>query len=282
MVSGTTEDDPEARTRTRRESGGTSRPDPERPPGGSSAAARERLRRLLADRRPRRVEDRAIERRAAVLLLLRPGGEGIAGEVAGEPPVPASAEGQAPERARGPGEEGPVRPAARFAARPPLAPDLAALEALFVLRAERDGDPWSGHVGLPGGHREEADRDLADAARRELAEETGLALSPEAVLGRLDDVHPRSRRLPSVAVTPYVGWTQETAGIRHGPEVDGHLWVPLAELEAPGRRSVLTFRRAGALRAFPAVEVGGLTIWGLTFAIVRRFLEELPRGSGHG
>ncbi len=242
---------------------------------------RARLRRLLAARPTRQVPDGAVDRRAAVALVLRPGGAGPEGEVTGEPPVPASAEGEAPERHAGPGDEAPPSgPAARFAARPPLDPAFAGLEALFVLRAERDGDPWSGHVGLPGGHREPHDEDLAAAARREVAEETGLALEPDDVLGRLDDVHPRSRRLPSVAVTPYVGWTDGAAGIRHGPEVDGHLWVPLAELEAPGRRSVLAFRRGGALRTFPAVEVGGLTIWGLTFAIVRRFLADLPREPG--
>lgn len=246
-------------------------------PADASPGPRDRLRRLLAARPRREVAEADLDRRAAVVLLLRPDRAGITGEVDGTPPVPASAEGQAPERSAGPGEEGLPRPAARFTARPPLPPAFGALEALFVLRTERDGDPWSGHVGLPGGHREPVDEDLAAAARREVAEETGLALEPGDVLGPLDDIHPRSRRLPSVAVTPYVAWTAETAEIRHGPEVDGHLWVPLAELEAPGRRSVLTFRRAGALRAFPAVEVGGLTIWGLTFAIVRRFLEELPR-----
>ena len=196
--------------------------------------------------------------------------------------MPASAEGQAPERSGGPGEGELAGAAARFAARPPLVPAVGALEALFVLRTERDDDPWSGHVGLPGGHREPHDEDLAAAARRELAEEAGLTLEPADLLGRLDDVHPRSRRLPSVAVTPYVAWIGSGGEVRHGPEVDGHLWVPLAELEAPGRRSVLTFRRAGALRAFPAVEVGGLTIWGLTFAILRRFLEELPREPSEG
>lgn len=248
---------------------------------GGDADPRELVRRLLADREAREVADAEVDRRAAVVLLLRPGGAGVSGKVADEPPVPASAGGQAPDR-RGAGEGRPGGPAARFARRPPLVPAMGALEALFVLRAERDGDPWSGHVGLPGGHREPVDDTLADAARRELAEEAGLALEPADLLGRLDDVHPRSRRLPSVAVTPYVAWTGAGAEVRHGPEVDGHLWVPLAELEAPERRSVLAFRRAGALRAFPAVEVGGLTIWGLTFAILRRFLDELPREPGGG
>lgn len=255
--------------------GPAGRPGPASPPGRA-----DRLRRLLADRPHHEVADAETDRRAAVVLLLRPGGAGVEGTVPPDPPVPFSAEGRPPERSPAPGDgerDEPPRAALRFGSSPALASAFSDLETLLVLRVERDGDPWSGHVGLPGGHREPGDPDLSAAARRELAEEAGVELPPSAILGRLDDVHPRSRRLPSVAVTPYVAWTGRETAVEHGPEVDGHLWVPLSELEAPGRRAVLTFRRSGALRAFPAVEVGGLTVWGLTFVILRRFLDVLPR-----
>lgn len=150
------------------------------------------------------------------------------------------------------------------------------LEGLFVRRAEREGDPWSGHVGLPGGHREPGDPDLLSTALRELAEETGLELEPDDVLGRLDDVHPRSQRLPSIAVRPFVGWHAGPDEVRHGPEIIGHRWVGLAELADPGRRSVLTFRRGQSFRAFPAVGSGEEPIWGLTYLIVKRLLSVLP------
>jgi 8-oxo-dGTP pyrophosphatase MutT (NUDIX family) len=45
------------------------------------------------------------------------------------------------------------------------------LEALLIERAERSGDPWSGHMALPGGHLEERDVDLGAAAERETLEE---------------------------------------------------------------------------------------------------------------
>lgn len=217
-----------------------------RQPGAESRKAdppERRIRRILEARDAAPVPPGEPDRRAAVVLALRP-----------------------PDR----DEEDVRRPLPRAFAR---------LEALFVVRARRDDDPWSGHVGLPGGHREPGDEDLRAAARRELREEVSLEMGPEAILGRLDDVHPRSSRLPSVAVTPYVAWLEAKPEVRHGPEVVGHRWIPLAELEAPGRRTTLTFRREGALRVFPAVEVGELTIWGLTFAIVQRFLGELPRES---
>lgn len=149
------------------------------------------------------------------------------------------------------------------------------LESLFVRRAEVDGDPWSGHMALPGGRRDPGDTDLAATALRELGEETGLALDRPALLGRLDDVHPRSRRLPSIAVTPFVGWAPGPAQVRESTELAGHVWVPVGTLRSPERRSTLRLERAGALRIFPAIEYEGRTIWGLTYRIVREFLERV-------
>lgn len=153
------------------------------------------------------------------------------------------------------------------------------LEGLFVQRAVIDGDPWSGHMALPGGRREPADPDLAATALRELGEETGLGLERGALLGRLDDVHPRSRRLPSIAVTPFVGWTASPISVVENAELAGHVWVPVGALRSPERRATLRLEREGALRVFPAIEYEGRTIWGLTYRIIREFLERIfPMG----
>lgn len=167
---------------------------------------------------------------------------------------------------------------------PPSPPDpprsraeaYASLELLFVRRAEADGDPWSGHVAFPGGRKEPEDGDLREAARRELREETGIRLADPDLVGRLDDVHPRSHRLPSIAITPWVGWSQPGAKVREGREITAHRWISLGELLDPGRRSVLRRRRGHVLRIFPTVEFEGETIWGLTLAILRGLLARLP------
>lgn len=169
------------------------------------------------------------------------------------------------------------RAAVALVLRPPAGADadrlrLGELLALFIRRAEAEGDPWSGHVGLPGGRAEPGDRDLSETARRETFEETGLRLREEDVLGRLSDLHPRSPRLPSVAITPYVARFLGEPEITPNFEVHGYIWVPVRELRAPENRSRLAVERSDGRREFPAIEVRGHTIWGLTHEIVRRFL----------
>ncbi|MGH7524260.1 MAG: NUDIX domain-containing protein, partial [Gemmatimonadales bacterium] len=59
---------------------------------------------------------------------------------------------------------------------------------LLIRRAEREGDPWSGHLALPGGRRQESDSDLLATATRETREETGIHLEPSWCRAQLDDL----------------------------------------------------------------------------------------------
>ncbi|HEV8382740.1 MAG TPA: CoA pyrophosphatase, partial [Gemmatimonadales bacterium] len=61
------------------------------------------------------------------------------------------------------------------------------LEALFIHRAVRVGDTWSGQIAFPGGRREPSDHDLLATAIRETLEEVGVDLSRAERLGVLDD-----------------------------------------------------------------------------------------------
>ncbi len=51
------------------------------------------------------------------------------------------------------------------------------VELLLIKRSEREDDPWSGHVALPGGRRDPSDATLQDTAIRETLEETGIDLA---------------------------------------------------------------------------------------------------------
>ena len=52
-------------------------------------------------------------------------------------------------------------------------------EVLFIKRASRRGDRWSGHIALPGGRRDPEDADDLAAAVRETREEIGLDLDSD-------------------------------------------------------------------------------------------------------
>ncbi|UCG75913.1 MAG: CoA pyrophosphatase [Gemmatimonadota bacterium] len=159
-----------------------------------------------------------------------------------------------------------------------LRPSDDGAEALFVVRAEHPTDPWSGHVALPGGRMDPGDPDLVHTALRELREETGLRLKRPDIVGRLDELHPTSRHIPRIAITPFVGWQSRGGTVRRTVEIDGHFWAPLAELRAPSRRSSLVLEREGDSFRFPTIEYAGYTVWGLTYSIVRNFLDLIAVG----
>lgn len=150
------------------------------------------------------------------------------------------------------------------------------IEALFAMRAEVEGDPWSGNVALPGGREDPGDADLLDTARREMREETAVDLPRSAFVGRLDDLHPRATHLPSIVVSPFVAWLAERPVVNENYELAGHVWIPLADLTAPDRRSSFV-RQTPEPRVFETIEYAGARVWGLTLAIVDDFLRRIGR-----
>ena len=55
-------------------------------------------------------------------------------------------------------------------------------EILFIKRASRSGDRWTGHVAFPGGRQDPDDIDDAATSVRETEEEVGLELETEDCL----------------------------------------------------------------------------------------------------
>jgi len=151
------------------------------------------------------------------------------------------------------------------------------LEALFIKRAVRTGDPWSGQISLPGGRREPADADLLATAMRETREEVGVDLTRVERLGQLNDMNPRTPTLPPIYVRPFV-FALATLPVltTADEEVQRAFWVPLARFAEPGVRRDFTLTVAGVERTFPAYALGDDVIWGMTERIITPFIELIP------
>lgn len=154
-----------------------------------------------------------------------------------------------------------------------LAPRVedSGLEALLIRRAERAGDPWSGHMALPGGRREPSDVDLIATACRETREETGLDLGEARVLGRLDDLRPIRQSERVLAVRPFVFALPVARAPRPSAEVAESLWIPLDELRR-GAGEVWVEHRGTPLRV-AAFRHGERIIWGMTQRALAALLE---------
>lgn len=133
-------------------------------------------------------------------------------------------------------------------------------------------------MALPGGRRESGDPSLLETARREAREEVAIPLADEGeVLGRLSTVAPSSPRLPPLVVVPFV------FAVPRGIEASAHSerevaevhWVALSHLMAPAARSSFRYPDGDAELVFPAFDVAGRSVWGLTHRILEDLLRRL-------
>jgi 8-oxo-dGTP pyrophosphatase MutT (NUDIX family) len=142
-------------------------------------------------------------------------------------------------------------------------------DVLLVRRASRSGDPWSGHWAFPGGFGHPEDVDPAATARRESAEELGLALaSPVTELRRRWIVDPWRRRW--VALVPVVFRIDGDPSLLPAPdEVAEVRWIPASMLSDPARRrrEWLWIRRWFPWPA-DVRQIDGGRVWGLTGAML--------------
>lgn len=180
----------------------------------------------------------------------------------------------APRLAREPADVEAHGPLRRASVALVVRPTPSGLEVLLIRRAEAEGDPWAGHMALPGGRRDPADRDETDTAVRETREEVGIDLARDGILlGRLDDVAPRSGA-PPISVAALVFVVPGDTSIRLNHEVDQALWIPLRELLAPhAATEYLHALESGERYRFPALGYRDYVIWGLTHRILSQFIE---------
>jgi 8-oxo-dGTP pyrophosphatase MutT (NUDIX family) len=144
--------------------------------------------------------------------------------------------------------------------------EAAGPRVLLMKRAERIGDPWSGHISLPGGRHDPRDPDLLATAIRETHEELGIDLSGARLLGRLPSLQPFTSGPNGIEVTPFVFATHAAVEPTPGPEAESAFWLPV-ELAASGALDD-TYTYPGTSRTFPSWRYESFTIWGLTWRIL--------------
>lgn len=151
-------------------------------------------------------------------------------------------------------------------------------EALFILRANKEGDPWSGHMAFPGGHRDRGDESLQSTAERETLEEIGLDLARDArLIGQIDPVraNPRGRNIDMV-VTPFVYALQDPApSFTPNYEVADILWGSLNDMYLGNSLTRGRFEVGGEVISYPGYSVGDHIVWGLTLRMLDQFFSML-------
>ena len=148
---------------------------------------------------------------------------------------------------------------------------------LFIHRAHHPHDPWSGHMAFPGGRHEPEDPDLLVTIQRETHEEIGISLDEHGeYLGRLAEVQAMARgKQTGMIVSPFVYLvSQEARPVPDPVEVQDIIWVPLSFMQQDGVEQIVQRNlQAGSTIQVPALLYGGKTIWGLTYRMLRDFLE---------
>lgn len=146
----------------------------------------------------------------------------------------------------------------------------AATEMLMIRRATREGDPWSGHMGFPGGRRDADDPCNFSCALRETEEEIGVDLVAWGTpLGELSDVNTGWRAdRPEMLVTPFVFRVAELPALTPNHEVDDVVWVPLHFLMDRRNREPLEWEWKGKKMATDSYLYQSYRIWGLSLMMI--------------
>jgi ADP-ribose pyrophosphatase YjhB (NUDIX family) len=138
-------------------------------------------------------------------------------------------------------------------------------QVLFVNRAEKTSDPWSGQTGLPGGKRNAGDQNIMKTVIRETLEETSINLLKGCqFLGVIDPV--RSTKKPEMRILPFFFIQRIEQNIKLNEELTGFFWGSLEELVK--HKGTVKYN----LIEYPCFMIQNRVIWGLTYRIIDKLL----------
>jgi 8-oxo-dGTP pyrophosphatase MutT (NUDIX family) len=150
------------------------------------------------------------------------------------------------------------------------------VNVLMIRRAERKGDPWSGHMAFPGGMVDAKDSHSFAAAVRETEEEIGFQLMPsDRVIGRLSDIRARRARSHSdrgLVVCPYVIRIDRNISAIPNHEVAEVVEVPLSFILDLSNRRPMPAELLDMPRQIPCYQYQDKVIWGMSLAMLDEIL----------
>jgi 8-oxo-dGTP pyrophosphatase MutT (NUDIX family) len=155
------------------------------------------------------------------------------------------------------------------------------LEVLLIRRADRSGDPWSGHMAFPGGGHDGRDADLRATAIRETIEEVGLHLDEHArAIGTLDDVRATARgTVTGLVVTPFVFALRDVPALTTSDEVSEIHWARLGPMFRGERAATIDYMWQGQVLKLPGFRLDPPSderiVWGLTHKMLSAFFARL-------
>lgn len=136
-----------------------------------------------------------------------------------------------------------------------------------------------GEISFPGGRLDPGET-YEVAALRETEEEVGLPADEVELIGRLQ---PLVTFVSNSWIVPIVGRIDAPRELQgHAPEVDRVLWVPLAELTAPGTYREELWHTAQGEWPILFFELADETVWGATARMLHQLLRVAHGLDGSG
>lgn len=154
-----------------------------------------------------------------------------------------------------------------------LYPRAETIYTVFMKRAVHNGDRHSGQISLPGGKKEDSDKNLGETALRETEEEIGIPSSEIELLGQLTKMY---IPVSGFEVTPFIGIINKEPNFRLDTiEAQYLIEVPVKKLLDPNSilvKSIHT-RSDFFLKDVPYFAFQNHEIWGATAMMTNEFLE---------
>lgn len=145
----------------------------------------------------------------------------------------------------------------------------------LIVRSTNERDRHSGQISLPGGKREEFDKDFAQTAIRETSEEIGIEKHYVRIIRELSPIYiPPS----NFYVYPFISYTKKNPEfILQQSEAVEVIEFPITSfLNLPDSPEIMALPGAGG-HEVPVINFNGYIIWGATAMILSEFSQLIKK-----